>query len=351
MLYLVLPYFNFNNSAFCRRNLDIFISNYAKRDNLKIIICEGTYSDAAALPDYSTKIHKHLKFKLKNILWVKENLINIAIDSIPEAEYIAWSDRDICFINPQWVEETIEQLKQNDIVQPWSEVIHINQDYEFEVIKKDINQNFCNFASIGAIAQVKKNDISCGASMGQIWAMTRKFYEHIEKINDIEIMGGADSIIANYCVLQNEDYKKNINVRDTKSCKKIWKNFREKFKDCKYGYVRGAIIHYWHGHLDKRQYSSRHKFLLDQAYDPDIDIGYDENGILYLTRQGLRLEEGIRKYFTSREIDGNTKSTLQHGPFTMSYTVAANSILIPRPNKRQVSRLSITEDGTGDIEI
>ena len=77
MLYLILPYFDFNQSILSKKNLDLFISNYSKRANLKIVLCEGVYNEE--LPDYSDKIFKHLKFKLKSILWVKENLINLAV--------------------------------------------------------------------------------------------------------------------------------------------------------------------------------------------------------------------------------------------------------------------------------
>jgi hypothetical protein len=345
MLYLILPYFEFCASAFSRKNLNQFISSYARRDNLKLIICEGIHDDKLALPDYSATVHKHLKFKLRNVLWVKENLINLAIDHIPEAECIAWSDRDIMFLNPMWVEQTIDKLKTNDIVQPWAEVIHLNQHHELELIKKELRQDFYSFASRSVMARFKKKEHSCGASSGQIWAMTRNFYNKIGKINDIEIIGGADSIIANYCVLQDDTYEKNLSSRETASCKNIWKKYREKFQGCNSDYVPGTIVHFWHGQLEKRQYTSRHKVLVEQAYDPDVDVGYDENGVLYLTEQGQRLEEGIKKYFLSREMNKEAKSST-NSIYSMSYTMS--NCLVPKIDKMALKRNNVEHNADNE---
>jgi hypothetical protein len=346
MLYLVLPYFDFTDSTFAKQNLDLFVANYGKRDNLRLIICEGIHNPKTALPDYSDRVYKHFKYKLKNILWVKENLINLAIENIPEAEYIAWSDRDIMFLNPMWVEHTIAKLKTNDIVQPWAEVIHLNQQHELELIKKETKQNFYSFASRSTVARFRKKEHSCGASSGQIWAITRNFYDKIEKINDIEIIGGADSVIANYCVLQDDAYEKHLDTKETPSCKNIWKKYRQLFQGCRSDYVAGTIVHFWHGQLERRQYTSRHKILMQQAYDPDIDIGYDENGVLYLTEQGLRLEEGIKNYFTSREVNKKVETSTTNSIYSMSY--AMSNCLVPKIDKMALKRNNVEHDADNE---
>ena len=181
MLYLILPYFDFNESIFSKKNLDLFISNYGKRDNLKIVLCEGIYDKE--LPDYSDKIFKHLKFKLKNVLWVKENLINLAIKNLPDdAEFIAWSDRDIYFLNPLWVEDTIEKLKTYDIVQPWSDVIHLNVCHSLTFISKRKNTlSFSNKSELCGKLNFDDCNHKIATSAGQIWAINKSFYQKIEK--------------------------------------------------------------------------------------------------------------------------------------------------------------------------
>lgn len=319
MLYLILPYFDFNESILSKKNLDLFISNYSKRANLRIVLCEGIYNQE--LPDYSDKIFKHLKFKLKNILWVKENLINLAIKNLPnDAEFIAWSDRDICFLNPSWVEDTIEKLKVYDIVQPWSEVIHLNSCYNLNFISKQkSNTSFSNKSVLSAKIDHPNHENKISTATGQIWAINRSFYQKIGKLNDTEIIGGADSIIANFCVINDPYYEKILNEKTTIKSKNSWVLYKEKFKDIKYSYVDGLIIHYWHGDLRDRKYSERTNVLISLDYDPNEDISYDENGVLQFTEKGKRLEIPIKEYFKSRKESEKITKTLSNAMFYLKY--------------------------------
>lgn len=327
MLYLILPYFNFHESIFSKKNLDLFISNYSNFANLKIIISEGIYNEE--LPDYSNKIYKHLKFKLSNVLWIKENLINIAIRSLPEdAEFIAWADRDIFFLNPYWVEESINELKTKDIIQPWSEVIHLNEKYELETIKR---KDYFNFSSKGIIAKFLKNDKLSGSSTGQIWAINKKFYKKIGKINDIEIVGGADSILANFCIIKNASYIKRMNIRETQACVQNWNKYKENFNNFSYGYINGTIVHYWHGNIEDRQYVERHRVLTNQNYNPDNDIEYDDHGVLRFTEHGKRLEPFIKGYFLSRRENENMPLESTNNIFSTKYFF--EKCLIPKYKK------------------
>jgi len=332
MLYLILPYFDFNESNFSKKNLDLFISNYGKRNNLKIVLCEGIYDKE--LPDYSDKIFKHLKFKLKNILWVKENLINLAIKDLPDdAEFIAWSDRDIYFLNPLWVEETIEKLKTYDIVQPWSDVIHLNVFHSLTFISKRKNTlSFSNKSELCAKINFDDCNHQIATSTGQIWAINKSFYQKIEKINDIEIIGGADSIIASFCVLKDPSYIKILSQKTSTKSKEVWRRYQEKFEDVKYSYVDGLIVHYWHGHLQNRLYSKRHDVLKYLNYNPHRDIKYDENGVIQLTDEGKRLESLIKEYFISRKENEEIDKHLDHPMLYYHYNV--NTYLSPKTSKK-----------------
>jgi len=319
MLYLILPYFSFTESIFAKTNLDLFIENYSKRNNLKIILCEGIYDQE--LPDYSDKIFKHLKFKLKNILWVKENLINLAIKNLPDdAEYIAWSDRDIYFLNPFWVEQTIEKLKTHDVIQPWSEVIHLNSSYNLDFISKQKdNISFTNKSVLYAAMNYPNHKNKIATATGQIWAITKSFYKKIGKINDIEIIGGADSIIAHFCILKENSYKNILNKKTTLHSKDSWVLYKEKFKDVKYSYIDGLIVHYWHGNLEDRKYNERFDILTHYNYNPINDIMYDENDVLQFTEKGKRLEPLIKKYFVSRKENKKIEEKLEEPIFSFKY--------------------------------
>lgn len=346
-LYLIIPYFDFNNSIFSKKNLDLFIDNYGDKPNLKIIICEGHYN--SELPDYSNKVYKHFKYKLKNILWVKENLINLAIKQLsPDAEYIAWSDRDIYFVDPNWVIKTIEALKSNDIIQPWSEIIHTNLNNELLLMPKLGYFNFCKRSAV--LQRVIQNTSGVESdnlgSTGQIWAINKNFYNKIGKLNDIEIVGGADSNIVNFCIFQDENYNYQIEGKTSPETLKNWQKYKENFKDVKYGFLHGAIIHYWHGQLENRHYSIRHLILTEGQYNPEEDIEYDENGVLCLTEKGKRLEEKIKEYFTSRSLDENILPKYPNAPFFKSYEI--RQCLVPksgtnRRRRKNMNRKNILE--------
>ena len=81
-LYIIVPYFNFSNFRTPKENLITFINNNSFNDKVRLIISEGVYGDNY-LDIESNKIFNHLRFKLKNILWAKENLINLAIKKLP----------------------------------------------------------------------------------------------------------------------------------------------------------------------------------------------------------------------------------------------------------------------------
>ena len=98
-----------------------------------MVLVEGYINNQ--LEDYSSKVYKHLKFKLKNMFWAKENLINLAINSLPKDwQFAVWIDRDVVFQTDSWVNESIEKLKQSDVIQPWSRLFYLTEDDKTEKI-------------------------------------------------------------------------------------------------------------------------------------------------------------------------------------------------------------------------
>jgi hypothetical protein len=61
---------------------------------------------------------RHLQFKTDDILWYKENLINIGIKRSPDhCQYIAWIDLEVEFLNRNWVRDTMNALENSKVVQ------------------------------------------------------------------------------------------------------------------------------------------------------------------------------------------------------------------------------------------
>ena len=129
-LYIIVPYFNFVNYNAGQRNLDNFLANLSLKTGIKIVLVEG-YQEQH-LPDYSDKVFKHIKVHVPDVLWVKENLINIGFNHLPEHwQYGGWFDRDVLLLSPSWVEETKAVLQTVDIAQPWTQCIYLNSFFEY----------------------------------------------------------------------------------------------------------------------------------------------------------------------------------------------------------------------------
>ena len=64
------------------------------------------------------------------VLWQKERLLNIALESIPsDVKNITWLDCDILFERKDWVEEAGRQLDERyNVIQLFSEAVYLNKE-------------------------------------------------------------------------------------------------------------------------------------------------------------------------------------------------------------------------------
>jgi len=347
-LYIIIPYFNFTENVYRCANLIKFLE-YAKSDKsfskCKIIIAEGYIDENAnAIDQENTKwnendsffdfnynstkfqVHDfvadfmekkiqqlnellfnfidninyfHVKYPMPQKIWVKENLINLTIEKhLPKDwQYFSWIDGDVLFENDNWIQSTIDLLKQFDIIQMFS--ICFNQTnyrknyywgsygYIYKELKKYHNLN---------LKEIAPNHT------GYAWAMNKEFYKKIGGLWDINIIGSADSIIAR-CATQN--LSNNI-ILNTDALNAIYSpnygkkllEYYLKFKDCKYSYLDNHLFHLYHGDINKRLYVERHEILRSYGYD-DSFIRYNKDGVLYLKNKNLQQE--IEAYLINRE--------------------------------------------------
>ena len=306
-LYIIVPYFNHTNAAINRNNLELCIKNLSIYKHSKVILVEGIWNKEAELQDFSDSVYKHLKFDLQSPIWVKENLINIAIQSINnDWEYACWLDKDIHFFNPNWDIDTINKLKEYDIIQPWSRVLFLTKNYE---IDRNVKSNGVNdfiarfkncpdlekekgFLSYGKVKEL--GYVSRVGHPGHTWAINRKFYEKIGGLFDRCIVGGGDSFLL--CTMDETfdlpDLRLNV----------LYKSFYTKYvniaRGTKVGCIEGTITHYYHGDIENRNYFHRYN-LIDNIIDVEKDIEYQENGTLRINN--TKTEKNILDYFYSRK--------------------------------------------------
>lgn len=288
-LYVILPYFNF--CGFKRRHelFMNFVIEISKIKNIKIIVSELI----GPTPIGKLKAWKHLKFNSNDRLWVKENLINKGIESLPKDwEHVAWIDADIQFLNGRWVEDTIHELQKCDLVQLWQSAVNLGPCGE--TLKVDKSFGFMSGQG-GSPTKVYDN-----WHPGYAWACNRRFYNRVGALIDWAILGSADRHMAMAMIgkiLQSGPGNMHPHYMD------MLEEFQTRVKGLHLGWITGTIIHQWHGSFENRRYKERWRILTDNKYDPSLDIGTTREGIIELTTRGKRLEPYINEYFTGRQED------------------------------------------------
>ena len=297
ILYIIIPYFNFLNSKQLEKNLNHFLEKNKFPDNVRLILSEG-YIDSQ-LKDHSNKFYKHLKFKFKNIFWIKENLINLAIDNLPEDwQFAVWMDRDVIFTSKTWVDESIEKLKTSDIIQPWKELEEI-----LELSSRNIVQTMgVKDSYLFRIQQEEDPALRLQGHPGMAWGINKNFYNKIKKIPDWFIVGGADMILA--CACLNDGKTMPTNATCSIAMAKKTSEYYQFFKNVKSDYVNCKIYHLCHGNRLNRKYRERVEILAENNFDPNNDIFYNEEKIIEFSKDwNDRASKEIKDYFISRQED------------------------------------------------
>jgi hypothetical protein len=292
VLYVILPYFNFCNFKRRRELFINFVNENSKNSKLKIIVVELI----GKTPLGNLNVWKHLKFRMDGQLWIKENLINKGVAVLPKDwRYMAWIDADIKFLNEHWIDDTIYELKKSDIVQLWRSAINLGPFGETIKVDKSFG-----YMANGSGTEWTPTDKYGNWHPGYAWACTRRFFNRTGGLIDWAILGSADRHMAMAMIgkaLESGPSKMHANYRD------MLEEFQNRVKGLSLGWINGTIVHNWHGTLENRKYKERWNILIHNKYDPFLDIGVNDEGIIQLTSRGKRLEAEIKTYFLARSED------------------------------------------------
>jgi uncharacterized protein YeaC (DUF1315 family) len=69
------------------------------------------------------------------------------------------------------------------------------------------------------------------------------------------------------------------------------------------GYVKGNIVHFWHGKKRDRKYHDRWQILIKHQYSPYRSVYRDWQGLLQFDIDAIELRNDIKKYFRARNED------------------------------------------------
>jgi len=289
ILYVVLPYFNY--CGFKRRQ-ELFIKFVHEIQNVKgVRIVVSELVGPAPLP--KLPVWKHIKNRSDSPVWMKEKLVNVGIKNLPEDwKYTAWIDADITFLNPDWVQDTIEALQANDIVQMFRTAVNLGPNNE--AIK--IDKGFGYMHADSGTPYVKTDKYGYWHP-GYAWACTRKAFRTMgSSLLDWAILGSGDRHMAMSWIGRVLDScPGNIHM----NYKIMLMEYQHKCQNFKLSYVPGTILHHWHGRFEDRKYKERWEVLVRHAFDPITDVTMS----LRLTPSGNRMEKDLKAYFEGRRED------------------------------------------------
>ena len=243
-----------------------------------------------------------IKLRTDHELWFKENLINIAVRHLPKNwEYMAWVDTDLEFQNKDWVRETIEQLQTYKVVQLFSHCLDLGIKHEALQVHTGIFYAYCN-------GEIYNPPTKYGNyfHVGYAYAITREAYDSIGGLLDFAILGSADNHMAlAFIGIVDLSLNKKLHANYKLLCN-IFQERCEKNIKRKVGYVHGTILHHFHGNKVDRKYQSRWEILVNNQFDPLVDIYKDANGLWQLNDSKPKLRDDIIRYFRERNEDCNT---------------------------------------------
>lgn len=294
-LYVILPYFNFCQFK-RRRTLFIeFVRRIQRAPGIRIVVSEAIVTGNKGLPRFMG-VYSHVRFRTDDHVWLKENLINLAVSTLPEDwKYVAWVDADLTFLNTTWVQDTIDELQTCNVVQMFHTCVNLGPCDE--AIKIDKSFGYMH-AKSGT--PYTKNDRYGFWHPGYAWACTRRQWEKMRGLIDWAILGSGDRHMALAWIGKVEmSHPGDVHPNYAS----MLKEYQVRCEDTKLGYVPGTILHHWHGSFENRKYRERWLILTKGKFDPLEDLYTTKYGLVQLSAPGKRFDLDLKDYFIGRQED------------------------------------------------
>jgi hypothetical protein len=248
----------------------------------------------------------NLQLRTNVELWHKERALNLGIQKIlqlvPGAKYVAWIDADITFIRSDWAQETIHMLQHHPVVQMFGGAINLKPDEEI----------LWRARGMGAgIQQYGKPVWNCPDKVlygtkdhpGLAWAFRRATLDAMGGLLDFCIAGSADlhmigawmgTPMLGHPETLSREYKQALNNYAELAHIAVRKNV---------GYVKGEVVHHWHGKTSDRGYDKRWEIMERHQFNPYLDLKADAQGLLAFTGRNPELANAIRSSLSKRNED------------------------------------------------
>jgi hypothetical protein len=294
-LLVATSYYNPANYASRTRLFLDFVARMANEPNVELSIAgEVGWGKYGKVLDCT-----QLERQPKSVMWHKESMLNLALRARSDIEHIAWMDADIAFLRPDWVEATIKALETYDVVQMFSQALDLDKNNEvyqtspgFVYFQESLGKTL-----VGGRTPAGKMITPFGFA----WAARRDWLEKVGGLCDTAILGSGDKHTAT--ALYGEFDRSLPPIPLHKDYSAPWLEWQYKARDTKVGYVPGAVVHYWHGKRDDRQYDTRWEILARNTFSPKHHLIRDTDGLWKWVVGQSQLANEVAEYFRSRKED------------------------------------------------
>lgn len=243
-----------------------------------------------------------LRVRASKILWLKEHLLNFAINRIPDSfDMVAWLDCDILFCSQAWAVETEAALHHAQVVQLFEKAIRLPPG---ATTFRGIGDRLTSTAAICSVdsTRIKGGRTEHGCT-GFAWAARRDFLRSI-RLYEGCVIGGADHLMAHafYGDWQSDCVLQTIGHSEMYHHYRYWAERAFAATQGKVGVVPGDVLHLWHGHPTNRRYIRRWKQLREFRFNPYTDVDWSKFPPCWSAHRG-DLAEWAKNYFLSRKED------------------------------------------------
>jgi hypothetical protein len=283
-LAVICSHFNPSGFHIPRRNLLRFLRQL-ESSGISTFAAELAYDDDPYFLPSSPNVF-HFRTARTNVLWHKENLLNLAVERIPtKYDKIAWTDTDIAFLSRSWAEDADRMLNSAAVVQLFSVAGWTDEDGRCRWYKRSSAAD--GFVKLGV------------NHPGFAWAARRALWSDAGGICERAVMGGGDTLFAAACL--GSDVPNWMNYPDWKEWTHKSATWVRSSGGC--GFIPGTVVHEWHGARKDRSYSARHSIV--ETINLTQSLRRDENGILQFNSDiSSQTRNAILSYLRGRHEDG-----------------------------------------------
>ncbi len=266
----------------------------------------GTLASCEVLGNGHNFRHQYVGLRTSEELWLKENLIGIGAQRIPDPNWkqVCWLDSDVHFVRPNWVGECIHKLQHFCFLQMFSHARDMGPDYE--VLPEDyphanglgfvqawqdgIIQESTNPIIEADVRSIRKDlrkfeDFTYADKRvwpGLAWACTREAWDAVGGLIDFAIWGGADWHMSHALIEKTDKMMWPALHRNYQKLVMQWYHRCRTDIRRNVGVMTGSIFHSWHGKKIERGYNAKHALLAKLGFDPPRHLKRDSQGIWQL---------------------------------------------------------------------